>query len=119
MKRTETHLKCKMTRRRFTGTLAAAATVSIVPRHVLGAGEKPPSEKLNIAGVGVGGMGRGNINACRGENIVVLCDVDERYAAGTFKDFPDTPNNPNPQDLPKTPERPLNDPLKDHPTRLR
>jgi len=89
MKRARMNLQGKMTRRRFTGTLAAAASVSIVPRHVLGAGEKAPSEKLNIAGIGVGGMGRGNINACRGENIVALCDVDQRYAGGAFKAFPD------------------------------
>ena len=91
MKRANTNPQGKMTRRQFNGILTAAATVSIVPRHVLGAGETAPSEKLNIAGIGVGGMGRGNINACsnRGENIVALCDVDERYAGGTFKAFPD------------------------------
>jgi len=89
MKRAKLNLNGRITRRRFSGTLAAAATVSIVPRHVLGAGAKAPSEKLNIAGVGVGGMGRGRINACAGENIVALCDVDERHARGTFNAFPD------------------------------
>ena len=48
----------------------------------------PPSEKLNIAGVGVGGMGQNNVNACATENIVALCDVDSGYAAGVFKKYP-------------------------------
>jgi len=77
-------------RRKFlaAGTTAATA-LTIVPGYVVRArGQTPPSEKLNIAGIGVGGMGRGNMNACRRENIVALCDVDERYAAGTFKAFP-------------------------------
>ena len=81
----------KVSRRQFNAAAMAAATVTIVPRHVLGAGETAPSEKLNIAGIGVGGMGRGNLRACRDENIVALCDVDQRYADGTYKDFPDAP----------------------------
>jgi predicted dehydrogenase len=81
----------RLTRRRFLGRAAAfaAAGVTIVPRHVLGgAGFKAPSEKLNIAGVGVGGMGAANLRACEGENIVALCDVDAVYAAKTFKKYP-------------------------------
>ena len=48
--------KGDFSRRRFLGTGAAAAAFTIVPRHVLGgAGFVPPSEKLNIAGIGIGG----------------------------------------------------------------
>jgi len=62
----------------------------IVPRHVLGgAGYTAPSEKLNIAGIGVGGQGRGVVRHCKSENIVALCDVDEKYAAKAFREFPD------------------------------
>jgi predicted dehydrogenase len=63
----------------------------IVPRHVLAAsGTTPPSEKLNIAGIGVGGQGAGDLNdVAPGNNIVALCDVDARHAANTFKKFPD------------------------------
>ena len=44
----------------------AAATISIVPRHVLGGqGNTPPSEKLNIAGIGIGGMGGHNLSSMR------------------------------------------------------
>lgn len=80
----------KISRRDFVGGSAAAvAAFTIVPSYVLGRnGDTPPSEKLNIAGVGVGGMGGSNVNAASGENIVALCDVDDNYAAGTFKRYP-------------------------------
>jgi len=79
-------------RRRF--VKAAGATVAaamVVPRHtVAGAADNPPSERLNIAGIGVGGMGAGDIGAVSGgNNIVALCDVDARRAGETFKRFPD------------------------------
>ena len=52
--------------------------------------ETPPSEKLNIAGIGVGGMGAGDIGAVApGNNIVALCDVDQNRSRGTFEKFPD------------------------------
>jgi predicted dehydrogenase len=80
----------KTSRRAFLGhTAVAAATISIVPRHVLGGqGNTPPSEKLNIAGIGVGGMGGHNLSQCASENIVALCDVDSAVAANTFKQYP-------------------------------
>ena len=57
----------------------------IVPRHVLGGvGYKAPSDLLNIAGVGVGGMGQSNLRGMQGENIVALCDIDDEYAAETY-----------------------------------
>ena len=71
------------------GSAAAVAAFTIVPAHVLGGpGKKAPSEKLNVAGIGVGGRGAADINACEGENVVALCDVDSRQAGGTFKKFP-------------------------------
>ena len=69
-------------------TAAAAAGFTIVPRHVLGAGQTAPSDTLNIAGVGVGGMGRVNLNALSSENIVALCDVDWGYVERTFARLP-------------------------------
>lgn len=47
-----------------------------------------PNEKLHVAGIGVGGMGGADIAGCAGENVVALCDVDDRHAAGSFKMFP-------------------------------
>ncbi|HYW80686.1 MAG TPA: Gfo/Idh/MocA family oxidoreductase [Thermoguttaceae bacterium] len=90
-KQQDTSRSRTLTRRKFlaAGTTAATA-LTIVPSRVLGLqGQTPPNEKLNIAGIGIGGMGRGNLNACRNENIVALCDVDDKYAAGTFNAFPD------------------------------
>ncbi len=80
----------RLSRRDFMGTAAAAmAAVTFVPRQVLGGpGHTPPSEKLNIAGVGIGGMGQNNIRACESENIVALCDVDWTYSAEVFKRYP-------------------------------
>jgi predicted dehydrogenase len=70
-------------------TAAAVSALSIVPRHVLGgAGFKAPSEKLNIAGIGVGGMGAADLREMEGEQIVALCDVDAKQAAGTFARYP-------------------------------
>ncbi len=69
----------KMSRRGFVGTSAAAlAGFTIVPRHaVSGLGHIPPSDKLNIAGVGIGGRGQGVLSVmAKTENIVSLCDVD-------------------------------------------
>ena len=79
-----------LTRREFVGSLAAVgAGVTIVPRcAVARAGETPPNEKLNIASIGVCGMGRGDVNDVSRENIVALCDVHTSRAGGTFKDFP-------------------------------
>src|SRR4030043_292273 len=76
-------------RRRFLAGAVMTAAATIVPRHVLGgAGNIAPSEKLNIAGIGVGGMGRSNMRELESENIVALCDVDREYAAETFKRYP-------------------------------
>jgi len=46
------------------------------------------NERLNIAGIGVGGRGADDVNGVGGENIVALCDVDHQHAAKTFEQFP-------------------------------
>jgi len=81
----------KNTRRQFLKQSAAAVgAFSIVPRSVLGgAGHTPPSEKLNIAAVGVAGMGASNIRAvAKTENIVAMCDVNQTYLDDALKNFP-------------------------------
>ena len=63
----------------------------ILPRHVIGGkGYTSPSDKLNIAGVGVRkwGMGSGNLSSCETDNIVALCDVDHKLSAETFNKYP-------------------------------
>ncbi|MBN1986147.1 MAG: Gfo/Idh/MocA family oxidoreductase [Prolixibacteraceae bacterium] len=83
--------KLNVSRRNFIGTTAAAvAGFSIVPRHaVAGLGHIPPSDKLNIAGIGIGGKGKVNLRNMPGQNIVALCDVDWEYADPVFKTYPD------------------------------
>jgi predicted dehydrogenase len=72
--------KNEISRRSFIRSAAAtSAAVSLVPRHVLGRGFTPPSDMLNIACVGVGGMGRSNLINLASQNVVALCDVDWGY----------------------------------------
>ena len=77
--------KKEISRRTFlTKVAAGSAACAIVPRHVLGRGFTSPSDTLNVAGVGVGGMGRNNLINLASQNIVALCDVDWRYADKGF-----------------------------------
>ena len=89
-----------ISRRNFLGkTSAAIAGLTIIPSHVVsGLGHTPPSDKLNVAGIGIGGMGRNVLShIAETENIVALCDVDwneatvrvfETYpGAGRYKDY--------------------------------
>ena len=66
-----------LSRRQFISQAAAAtAAFTIVPRHVLGgAGYTAPSDKLNIAGIGIGGQGAEDLRAVETENIVALFDT--------------------------------------------
>lgn len=85
-------------RRDFVKKTALGLGAMIVPRHVIGGkGYLAPSDKLNIAGVGIGGRGRGILEAAAQrnrdtgatvENIVALCDVDQKYAAPVFEQYP-------------------------------
>ncbi|WP_106830383.1 Gfo/Idh/MocA family oxidoreductase [Parabacteroides pacaensis] len=70
---------------------AAAAALTIVPNVVLGKshGHTAPTDKLNIAGVGIGGMGNANLkNMEKTDNIVALCDIDWKYAKPVFDRHP-------------------------------
>jgi predicted dehydrogenase len=82
--------KLAVTRREFVGAAAAAATLTIVPRHAVAqSGKAAPGEKLNIAGIGVGGQGGADLQNLSGENIIALCDVDRsRHSAGSFERWP-------------------------------
>jgi predicted dehydrogenase len=86
----------KLTRRSFlavttTTTLAGymargetrVNTAQVVP------GKVSPNEKINVAGIGVGGKGYGDIMECRRENVVALCDVDWERAGEAFYKMPD------------------------------
>jgi len=63
------------------------AGVTVLKSGILKAG-RSPSEKLNIAIIGVGGRGAGNMDSVKSENIVALCDVNEKNLAVAAKQFP-------------------------------
>ena len=69
----------KINRRAFMANTGIALTgLTILPSFVLGGrNHQSPSGKLNIAGIGVGGMGKNYLNGAATENFVALCDVDE------------------------------------------
>ncbi|WP_010422795.1 Gfo/Idh/MocA family oxidoreductase [Anaerophaga thermohalophila] len=80
-----------LSRRRFLRNSAAlAAGMTVIPNVAMGGvlGRRAPSDKLNIAGVGVGGRGFAVLKELESENIVALCDVDWRYAKKAFDYFP-------------------------------
>jgi predicted dehydrogenase len=65
--------------------------ISIIPRHVMGKGFIPPSDKLNIAIIGAGGKGYSdmlNVWNNGASNIAAICDVDWNRASESFKLFP-------------------------------
>ena len=88
------HKSKKTSRREFIkyGSLAASSFF-IVPRHVLGGeGYLSPSDKINIAGIGVGGKGTSDLWYASNEgkeNVVALCDVDMgEYTSKSRERFP-------------------------------
>ncbi|PQJ34358.1 hypothetical protein BSZ35_06865 [Salinibacter sp. 10B] len=85
-----------LSRRSFLSKTAAAGAAAftaplVVPRHVLGGPDhQAPSDTLNIAGIGVGGVGESNIdNVAETENIVAFADADHGYASEVFDKYPD------------------------------
>jgi predicted dehydrogenase len=78
--------KKRLTRRKFiVGSalgLAGCATARPRVRYT------SPNAKLNVAAIGAGGQGGGDIGACDSENVVALCDVDFDRAAGSFGRWP-------------------------------
>jgi predicted dehydrogenase len=70
-------------------TAAATFGFQFIPRRVLGDGvTTPPSRKINLAAIGCGGQAASDLSNMADENIVALCDVDERRAAGMFNKYP-------------------------------
>lgn len=80
----------KLSRRRFlaSGAGLAACSFSLAPGHILGRGGEPPSDRLNLVFVGVGGRGAANLAELAGENVLGLCDVDESRAAEARRQYP-------------------------------
>src|SRR5689334_1066199 len=79
-------------RRRFLKSSFTASSALLLSRWSLNlraadAGNSP-NNKLNLGIIGSGGRGGDNLNDVSTENIVALCDVDEKNAAGAFRKFP-------------------------------
>jgi predicted dehydrogenase len=79
-----------MERRKFIRDLSSCGiSLSVVPGiAVSGLGHTPPSDKLNIAGIGIGGKGSVNLRNMVEQNIVALCDCDFDYAKRVFDTYP-------------------------------
>lgn len=81
------------TRREFVKSVLASGLGFTILRNARSAYAYAENEKLNIALVGVGGRGRWFVDTIPtlGENVVALCDVDERKAAEAYARFPELP----------------------------
>jgi len=80
----------RSSRRNFLKTSSlATAGFWVAARPTLGQ-SKSPNERLNVACIGVGGMGAGDCRdmAAHGANIVAVCDVNDDAAKGTYEKFP-------------------------------
>ena len=81
--------KTGVSRRHFITTAVSAGLYSIIPRQGRARlHRQSAADKLNIAGIGIGGMGSTNLRNLENENIVALCDVDPSYAAKTAARYP-------------------------------
>ncbi|GGA83026.1 Gfo/Idh/MocA family protein [Puia dinghuensis] len=84
--------KLQASRREFLrGTAMAATGFFIVPRHVLGRGFLAPSDRLTVAAIGAGGKGHDDLRNFYGSgkvDVAYLCDVDDRQAANSIKEYP-------------------------------
>jgi predicted dehydrogenase len=82
----------ELNRRQFLrNTAAGVALFQLLPGRALqGAPALAANEKVNVAGIGIGSQGGGDVDAVAGEghNIVALCDVDANYAAKKFAQYP-------------------------------
>lgn len=74
-----------ISRRHAIKSLAAMATVQIVPRHVIGQGVTPPSETLTKAVIGCGGMSSAHLFSYPGK-LLAVCDVDKKHLEGRLNE---------------------------------
>ena len=79
---------CDVLEQRITALEGGAASLALGGYAARARAQQSPNEKLNIAVIGVGGRGRANLNGVKGENIVALCDVNEKNLAQAAQEFP-------------------------------
>jgi predicted dehydrogenase len=88
MKKQQNKKKDNSRRTFLKASALTASSFMIVPRHVLGKGYIPPSDKVNLAAIGAGGKGFSDIDHAfnKGkENVVALCDIDTERAGKARK----------------------------------
>jgi predicted dehydrogenase len=81
-------MRQQVTRRSFLRNIAWTGSGMVILLNSRSIYSTQANEKLNVAGIGVGGRGADDINGVASENIVALCDVDEKHAAQTFERYP-------------------------------
>ena len=74
-------------RRDFLKTSAAGAGLLILPSGIV-RGQNSPNNKLNIAVIGVDGRAKAHYGTIEKENVVALCDIDDRFLATAAKKWP-------------------------------
>src|ERR671913_1763487 len=95
------------TRRDFISSMATTtAGLMIVPRHVLGRGFQAPSDTVNVAVVGITGMGAENARAVMSENVVAICDCDLTLLDGKLAQWTKASQAAPPQRPPQAPPAP-------------
>src|SRR5262249_40502025 len=80
-----------MKRRSFISAAATSAFgFQFVPAHVVRAqgAAQTPANKIRLAVIGCGGRGAADLGEMADEDIMALCDCDERSAANSIKKFP-------------------------------
>lgn len=84
-------MKTRLNRRRFLSTTTTAGAGLLLLRNSRQAFAYDANHRLNIAGIGVGGQGRGNLDAFHrmGNNLVALCDVDASRAGDIYQKYPE------------------------------
>ncbi|MGE3808686.1 MAG: Gfo/Idh/MocA family protein [Gemmataceae bacterium] len=81
-------LHSRSTRRQFVKTAALASTGFWLGSSSASRAEQSPNEKLNVAVIGLGGQGNANLGGVGSQNIVALCDVDDKRAGSAYEKHP-------------------------------
>ncbi len=77
-----------VTRRTFLRNMAWTGSGLVILTHARSVRGTAANSRLNIAGIGVAGRGGDDIDGVASENLIALCDVDDKHAAKTFEKFP-------------------------------
>ncbi len=81
-------MKTSQTRRQFIWRTSIAAAGLALPARAASTRKVSPNEKLNLGIIGVANQGNYDLTNVAAENIVALCDVDDKYLAGAAQKFP-------------------------------